>query len=82
MVLQTQKSGKDMPVWLAISASGLSLHEWRGGAVLRPILQSYHWKDIRKLSYSRQQFCLQPTSGKRVKLRMDLRKYVHLVVHF
>lgn len=70
----SQKSGKDLPVWLAISASGISLHEWRAGAVQRPLVQTYHWKDIRKLSYSRQQFCLQPSSGKRLKLRMDFRK--------
>ncbi|KAJ1522050.1 hypothetical protein ONE63_002365 [Megalurothrips usitatus] len=69
-----QKSGKDVPVWLAISASGIHLHEWRAGAVQRPVMHSYLWKDIRKLSYSRQQFCLQPSSGKRLKLRMDLRK--------
>ncbi|KAE8749720.1 hypothetical protein FOCC_FOCC003460 [Frankliniella occidentalis] len=69
-----QKSGKDVPVWLAISAHGISLHEWRAGAVQRPIMHTYQWKDIRKLSYSRQQFCLQPSSGKRIKLRMDLRK--------
>ena len=70
----SQKSGKDMPIWLAISASGISLHEWRVGVVERPVFHSYHWKDIRKLSYSRHQFCLQPTCGKRLKLRMDLRK--------
>lgn len=62
-------------MWLAISASGITLHEWRAGAVQRPVVQTYNWKDIRKLSYSRQQFCLQPSSGKRLKLRMDFRKY-------